>query len=75
MSFMSLRLIKICQVAQVLKKGYKVSFENKLFVIKDANNLKVFKNSYERFFFCFWFNERGVYYKWNRSKSKEDGYL
>ena len=41
---MFLRLIKICKiVAQLLDKGYKVSFKDKLCVIKDANNLEVFK--------------------------------
>jgi len=33
----------LLSVAQILEKCYKVSFENKLYVIKDANDLKVFK--------------------------------
>jgi len=33
----------LLSVAQLLEKGYKVSFENKVYVIKNANNIKVFK--------------------------------
>jgi len=41
---MFLRLIKIyLGIAQLLQKGYKVSFEHEPFVIKDSNNLEVFK--------------------------------
>jgi len=36
-------LIQICLVLLNLEKGYKMSFENKLCVIKNENNLKVFK--------------------------------
>jgi len=33
----------LLSVAQLLEKGYKVSFENKVCVIKNANNIEVFK--------------------------------
>jgi len=33
----------LLSVAQMLEKGYKVSFENKVCVIKNANNLEPFK--------------------------------
>ena len=33
----------LLSVAQLLEKDYKVSFENKVCVIKNANNIEVFK--------------------------------
>jgi len=33
----------LLSVAQLLEKGYKVSFENKACVIKNTNNTEVFK--------------------------------
>jgi len=52
----------LLSVALLLGKDYKMSFENKFCVIKDAQP-KSTQSSYERQKFFFKFDERGVDYK------------
>jgi len=75
-----LRLIRdFLSITQLLDKCYKVSFENRLFVIKDTNNLKVFKvHMKDETFALNFIKEELVRNKVNTrewSKLKEDRYL
>ena len=52
----------LLSVSQLLEKGYKVSFENKVCVIKNTNNIEVFK-VHMKDKICAGFDEGGICYK------------